>query len=405
MQEEELELWRTKRLINKLAKLRGANGGTSVITLILPPTEQIAKVNAMLTNEYGTASNIKSRVNRLSVLSAITSAQQKLKLFARPPPKGLVILSGEVDANGASKKICLAFEPPRKTTTYLYMCDAVFHLESLTESLEDHARIGFVVLDGDGAYFAAVSGNQKEKLEQFDVDLPPKHGRGGQSKLRFERLAEEPRHNYLVKVGEKMIRHFMTNDRPNVKSIFIAGSAYMKDRLVDESKNYLDPRLRAIISFPILSVSYGGSNGLEEALKLAGERISHLKLVDEEGILLKFMQAIEKDTKRYCYGIDDVMTALEVGVLETLIVSEGCTAKFKEIPESILEMPEYKEIEGAPELIELLILVCKAKNVKLHIVGNCTGLGSQFLKGFGGLGGLLRYDYDFTTEVEETSDD
>ena len=35
----------------------------------------------MLTHEYGTASNIKSRVNRLSVLSAITSAQARLKLY------------------------------------------------------------------------------------------------------------------------------------------------------------------------------------------------------------------------------------------------------------------------------------------------------------------------------------
>lgn len=37
----------------------------------------------MLTHEYGTASNIKSRVNRLSVLSAITSAQARLKLYSR----------------------------------------------------------------------------------------------------------------------------------------------------------------------------------------------------------------------------------------------------------------------------------------------------------------------------------
>lgn len=37
----------------------------------------------MLTDEYGTASNIKSRVNRLSVLSAITSTQQRLKLYNR----------------------------------------------------------------------------------------------------------------------------------------------------------------------------------------------------------------------------------------------------------------------------------------------------------------------------------
>ena len=46
----------------------------------------------MLGDELGTASNIKSRVNRLSVLAAITSAQQRLKLYnkvrERPAPLG-----------------------------------------------------------------------------------------------------------------------------------------------------------------------------------------------------------------------------------------------------------------------------------------------------------------------------
>merc|ERR1719320_1878805 len=48
----------------------------------------------MLSDEYGTASNIKSRVNRLSVLSAITSAQQRLKLYNRVPNNGLVVFVG-----------------------------------------------------------------------------------------------------------------------------------------------------------------------------------------------------------------------------------------------------------------------------------------------------------------------
>ena len=40
----------------------------------------------MLGDEFGTASNIKNRVNRQSVLGAITSAQQRLKLYNRVPP-------------------------------------------------------------------------------------------------------------------------------------------------------------------------------------------------------------------------------------------------------------------------------------------------------------------------------
>mgnify|MGYP003685207741 CR=1 FL=1 len=54
-----------------------------MISLILPPGSQIAQASKMLAEEYGTASNIKSRVNRLSVLSAITSTQQRLKLFTK----------------------------------------------------------------------------------------------------------------------------------------------------------------------------------------------------------------------------------------------------------------------------------------------------------------------------------
>ena len=56
----------------------------------LRPGDQIARVSKMLADEYGTASNIKSRVNRLSVLGAITSVQHRLKLYAKVPPNGLV---------------------------------------------------------------------------------------------------------------------------------------------------------------------------------------------------------------------------------------------------------------------------------------------------------------------------
>lgn len=55
--------------------------GTSMISLIIPPKDQIARLQKMLADEYGTASNIKSRVNRLSVLGAITSVQGRLKLY------------------------------------------------------------------------------------------------------------------------------------------------------------------------------------------------------------------------------------------------------------------------------------------------------------------------------------
>lgn len=55
---------------------------------------QISRVQKMLGDEYGTASNIKSRVNRLSVLGAITSAQQRLKLYNKVLPSSGNALPG-----------------------------------------------------------------------------------------------------------------------------------------------------------------------------------------------------------------------------------------------------------------------------------------------------------------------
>ena len=58
-----------------------------MISLIMPPKDQVSRVQKMLLEEFGTASNIKNRVNRQSVLGAITSAQQRLKLYNRYSPR------------------------------------------------------------------------------------------------------------------------------------------------------------------------------------------------------------------------------------------------------------------------------------------------------------------------------
>lgn len=76
-----VEIWKIKKLIKSLEAARG--NGTSMISLIIPPKDQISRVSKMLADEFGTASNIKSRVNRLSVLGAITSVQHRLKLYTK----------------------------------------------------------------------------------------------------------------------------------------------------------------------------------------------------------------------------------------------------------------------------------------------------------------------------------
>lgn len=56
-------------------------------------------------------------------------------------------------------------------------------------------------------------------------------GRGGQSALRFARLRMEKRHNYVRKVAEVATQLFITNDKPNIAGLILAGSADFKTEL------------------------------------------------------------------------------------------------------------------------------------------------------------------------------
>ena len=82
---------------------------------------------------------------------------------------------------------------------------------------------------------------------QFTVDLPKKHGRGGQSALRFARLRMEKRHNYVRKVAETAVQCFIKDDKVACANLILAGSADFKTEL--NGSDMFDQRLQVFISF------------------------------------------------------------------------------------------------------------------------------------------------------------
>lgn len=292
-----------------------------MISLIIPPKDQISRVSKMLADEFGTASNIKSRVNRLSVLGAITSVQHRLKLYTKVPPNGLVIYCGTiVTEEGKEKKVNIDFEPFKPINTSLYLCDNKFHTEALTALLADDNKFGFIVMDGNGALFGTLQGNTREVLHKFTVDLPKKHGRGGQSALRFARLRMEKRHNYVRKVAEVAAQLFITADRPNVAGLILAGSADFKTEL--GQSDMFDQRLQAKI-IKMVDVSYGGENGFNQAIELAAESLQNVKFIQEKKLIGRYFDEISQDTGKYCFGVEDTLKALELGAVEILICWEN----------------------------------------------------------------------------------
>ena len=152
--------------------------------------------------------------------------------FNKVPPNGLVVYCGTcLNDDGKEKKMSYAFEPFRPINTSLYLCDNKFDTEARAELLQDDSTFGFVVMDGSGTLFGTVSGSSRNVLHRFTVDLPKKHGRGGQSALRFARRRLEKRHNYVRKVCELCVQFFVESEKVNVAGIVLAGSAELKDEL------------------------------------------------------------------------------------------------------------------------------------------------------------------------------
>ncbi|CAH8524543.1 unnamed protein product [Schistosoma rodhaini] len=299
--DKNVEMWRIKKLIKSLESARG--NGTSMISLIIPPKDQITRIAKLLAEEYGTASNIKSRVNRLSVLSAITSVQQRLKLYTRVPTNGLVVYCGTiVTEDGKEKKVNIDFEPFRPVNTSLYLCDNKFHTEALVALLADDSKFGFIVVDGNGALFGTLSGNTREVLHKFTVELPKKHGRGGQSALRFARLRMEKRHNYVRKVAETATQLFITNDRPNIEGLILAGIADFKsdlgqsdmfDQVSTLVNNNFFQRLQAKL-IKTVDISYGGETGFNQAIELATDTLSGVKFIQEKKLIQRYFDEISQ---------------------------------------------------------------------------------------------------------------
>lgn len=409
----DVELWKAKKLVNMLKSVRGS--GTSVVSIVLKPGEKISDMNSKLAEELGTAVNIKSRVNRQSVQSAITSAQNKLKLYKETPKNGLVIFSGEVlDNDGKERKLVIDIEPIKPVNTTLYRCDNRFRTECLEELLEDDKHYAFAVIDGNGFLLATLAGNCLNILYDIDVSLPSKTRRGGQSAARISRLREEAFHVHIMKCCEKMKANLIKNDKVPFEGIIIAGSADVKNDFAQSPM--LDPRIKKKI-IDVVDVSYGGKSGLQHAINQTKNLIGNLKFNKEKQLLESYFEHIAKDTGLISYGVEDTLMALENGAVEKLIIYEDLELKCKVLrikngDEDDIENENIKnDGEKEQDLLDWLVENKNSFGADLAFISDKTPEGTQFIKGFSGVGALLRYKMDFATlkgyeddDWEESSD-
>jgi len=410
-----LQRFRLKRAVETLAKKEGR--GTELVSLYVPHGRQISEVIAMLKQEYGTASNIKSDTTRKNVQDAITKVSQRLKLFKEVPENGLVMFCGAIPQNGlGSEKIeTYVLTPPEPINIYLYRCDARFHTEHLQELLKEKETYGILVLDGNAATYALLQGRHLEIVKEITSGIPGKHRAGGSSAARFQRLREAQLHDYYKRVGEHANEIFL--QIPDLKGLILGGPGPTKQDF--EKGEFLQYTLKDEI-FATIDTAYTGEQGIEEVVENAPEILRRIRYIEEKRIVQEFLYEIGHDTGLATYGENEVRRSLEAGAVKTLLLSEEidvvratvkCTACDYTKQENMKSrnLPAFEqEISGQPcpkcaapalqiaetkDLIDDLAELAEQAGSDVEIISTETEEGVMLKSSFGGIAAVLRFKH------------
>ena len=402
-----------KRQIEELKTCKGKH--TELISLYVPPSRQISDVTAYLKNEFSQSQNIKSKTTRKNVLSAIESIMSRLKQFKAPPKNGVIFFVGHKSVGSdQTDMVAYVIEPPMPITTFLYRCDSLFYTESLEHMLTEKEIYGLLLIDRRECTIGMLRGKIIYLLKYMTSQVPGKHGRGGQSQRRFERLTEIAAHEWFVKCGDKASEIFLTQE--NMKGIFIGGSGPTKQYFYEEAYLHYEIQNKVL---EVFDTGYTDEYGLKELVGVASETMTDLKVSKEKKVMKRFLSEVTKSEKSLAaYGEEQIRRALEMGVVDTLLLSEelrryrvtlrcrSCQySEQRTMIEEILEEFEATKCSscntpGSFELIDKIDVIdelselAEQTGAKVALISRNSEEGDSLYRAFGGMAAILRYAVD-----------
>ena len=316
----------------------------------------------------------------------------------KPPANGLVLFSGNLN----DKVVLFSIEPPEPVPIQTYRCDSSFFLDPLWDMLKTDEVYGLLIVDRREATLAMLRGKKVDIIKSMGSQVPGKHRAGGQSSVRFERLIEIAAHEWFKKVGELANKSFEPEE---VKGVILGGPGPTKHEFLngDFLSNIVKGKIVGIID-----TSYTDEFGIRELVQKSGSIMEGLEIVQEKKLLDKFfMEAATGGLATY--GEKEVRDALVMGKVDTLLLSEDLSWKRVKFvcPQCGAEKEmtvkgnipivrcdkENSEMQVSVEkdFVEELAEIAEQMGSKIEIISTDTPEGEQFLKGFGGIGALLRF--------------
>ncbi|MFP4170009.1 MAG: peptide chain release factor aRF-1 [Methanomassiliicoccales archaeon] len=404
---EEKRRYDFKRALEEIKDLKGR--GTELISVYVPPDRQISDVTQYLRNEYSESTNIKSKSTRKNVTSAIESILSRLKSFKKPPENGVVFFVGEVPVGGdQTKMVQYVLEPPEPITTFIYRCDSEFFVEPLWEMLADKKSYGLIVIDRSEATIGVLRGKRVYTLKNIPSLVPSKHGKGGQSAQRFERLIEIAAHEFFVKVADLANDSFLEEE--DLQGVLIGGPGPTKEQFMDEGLLHHELQKKIIDTF---DTSYTDEYGLKELMEKAKDTLQDLDLMKEKRLMQRLFQEIRRtDGGLSAYGEEEVRHALTIGAVDTLLLSEGLKKDRADLScpncdwrgRITLDRARNKgkcrdcgteaevDDEDRTDLIDEFFEEASKVGTRVELISEDTEEGEMLMKAFGGIAAILRFN-------------
>jgi stalled ribosome rescue protein Dom34 len=222
------------------------------------------------------------------------------------------------------------------------------------------------------------------------------------SQARYDRLREDAINEFLTRVGEKASELFL--EQKDLKGVLVGGPGPIKERFVRE--NYLNYQIQKKL-LGVKDVSYTDEYGLKELVNRSQDLLEKTALAKERELMGKFFSELGKGGN-VVYGFEETSSALEKGMIETLLISEDfdlvravfkCQNQHKTekiLPKDMLKKQRCEicknplSIETVKNLSDELSEKAKELGVNVEFISSSTDEGKEFKK-IGGIGGFLRF--------------
>ena len=351
-----------KKFVLDLSKIKGRH--TELVSVYVPVGYDLNKIIKDLQQEQDTASNIKSKENRKRVQDSLERMIRRLRLFKKNPENGLAVFSGNASTNDSKVDIQVwSIEPPEPVQIRLYRCDQSFVLDPLQDMMEIKETYGLIVIDNREATVGTLRGTSVKMIQHLTSGVPGKTKAGGQSQTRYARIREIAAQEFYDRVGEIANRELESLEQ--LKGVIIGGPGPTKETFLDGDHLHTELKKKVL---GIKDLSYTGEFGLQELVEKSKDLLVEQAITKERDLLVKFFETLAKDPNKASYGVENVKKSLEMGVVDTLMISE-------DLDEAIAESLEKIAVQYGS---------------KVEYISVETQEGIQ-LKEIGGVGAILRY--------------